>query len=316
MRPALPSRPRLRLVAAVSLLAALLGSGAAAAESRTLTTAYGEVTIDDQPQRVVTLHEGALDVALSVGVTPVAAIATRGGDGVARYLDERADGIGVVGTARETNIEAVAAREPDLILASRRLPENQYELLSAIAPTVVPAIDGFHADNWKRESRLFGRALGHGEQVETAIERIESRASTLADAVAERFDDDDRIAVLARWMPQGPMVMSTRLFSTGLLEAAGFEVTAGGLALEGRPHSDPLSLESLSRIDEDWLFLATLNEDGREALDAARQSPAFERLTVVERDRVIPVDGQLWTSASGPLAANAVLDAIESAVLQ
>ncbi len=60
--------------------------------------------------------------------------------------------------------------------------------------------------------------------------------------------------------------------------------------------------------------MATLNEDGREALDAARQSPAFSRLEVAKRDQVIPVDGQLWTSASGPLAAQAVLDDIETAL--
>ena len=80
-------------------------------------------------------------------------------------------------------------------------------------------------------------------------------------------------------------------------------------------HSDPLSLENLSRLEGDWLFLATLNEEGDQALAAAKQSAAFARLPVVDKGPVIPVDGQLWTSANGPLAAQAILDDIESALL-
>ena len=83
---------------------------------------------------------------------------------------------------------------------------------------------------------------------------------------------------------------------------------------EGRPHSEPLSLENLSSMDQSWVFLATLNEDGDKALDAARKSPAFARLNAVQNDQVIGVSGQLWTSATGPLAALAILDDIEAAV--
>lgn len=80
-------------------------------------------------------------------------------------------------------------------------------------------------------------------------------------------------------------------------------------------HSDVLSLENLSQVDGDWLFLATLNDDGQAALDSAKQSPAFNRLNVVQNERVVPVNGQLWSSANGPLAAQAILDGIENALL-
>ena len=39
-----------------------------------------------------------------------------------------------------------------------------------------------------------------------------------------------------------------------------------------KPHSDVLSLENLSRINADWIFLATLNPDGRKALEDARNT--------------------------------------------
>jgi len=52
----------------------------------------------------------------------------------------------------------------------------------------------------------------------------------------------------------------------------------------------------------------------RAALDAAKDSPAFSRLNVVQKDHVATVDGQVWSSTSGPLAAHVVLDDIERLV--
>ncbi|MDT8896008.1 iron-siderophore ABC transporter substrate-binding protein [Halomonas sp. I1] len=282
-----------------------------AAQARTLDTAHGEIEIDGQPSRVVTLYEGALDASLAVGVTPVAAVASRGGEGVAEYLSDQVPDIAMVGTSREYNLEAIATQEPDLILASPYLSDEQYALMSRLAPTVVPESEGFSPNGWKDETRLYGKALGRADAVDAAIEDVERRAADLR----EQLNPGDTTTSLVRWMPQGPLVMSTELFSTGMLEAVGLNVTDAGLVKAGRPHSDPLSLENLEQVDQDLLFLATLNDAGREALEAARQSPAFARLDVTERDRVFAVNGQLWTSASGPLAAQAVLDDIEAALL-
>ncbi|GAB2801086.1 staphyloferrin B ABC transporter substrate-binding protein SirA [Halomonas shantousis] len=304
LNPSASGRSVLGVLVGLGLCAIMMGQ----ANARTLSTAYGDVEVTDQPERVVTLYEGALDTALAAGVTPLAAITTRGGEGVASYLQDRVNGIAIVGTSRETNIEAVVAQRPDVILASPLLPEEQYQLLSRIAPTLVPDSEPYQPDTWKEEARFFGQALGREAQIEEMIGQVEQRAVALSESHPQES------ASLVRWMPQGALVMSPMIFSSTLLTASGFTVHDGGIVKKGRPHSDPLSLENLSRIDSDWLFLATLNEEGRDALENAKSSPAFARLKVVEQDRVVPVDGQLWTSASGPLAAQAILDAIEAAI--
>src|SRR5699024_7745087 len=250
------------IAAALLLVFGLLMSMVATAAPRVLETAYGQVSIEGTPERVVTLYEGALDAALAAGVQPLAAIAPRGGSDVADYLEQRAGDVAIVRTTRELNLEAIVSQQPDLILASPRRPKQQYELLSRIAPTVVPPGTGLTADGWKAETRLFGKALGRQDQIEAALAEIEQRAAALAEQVQTRYAGDDRLAYLVRWMPQGAIVMSTQLFSTGLLDAAGFDVRDSGLVGDGRPHSDPLSLENLARVDGDWLFLATLNEEG------------------------------------------------------
>ena len=277
--------------------------------ARALDTAYGKVEIDGSPERVVTLYEGALDAAVALGTKPVAAVATRGGNSVANYTQARVPGIAIVGTARESNIEAVVAQRPDVILASSNLSEPQYRLLSKIAPTVVPKNAAFGPDAWQNETRLFARALDREDKAAQLIAAFDKRAEQISAQVPA-----DTEATLARWMPQGPLVMSSKIFGGRVLAAAGFETADHDDIADDRPHSDPLSLENLDRIDSDWLFLATLNADGESALAKARTSPAFERLNVVQRDHVVPVDGQLWTSASGPLAADAILDDIARAL--
>ncbi|WP_422103536.1 ABC transporter substrate-binding protein [Vreelandella sp.] len=291
---------------------------ASTAYARTLDTAYGDVEVGDSPERVVTLYEGALDAALAAGIHPVGAVTTRGGDNVAAYVSDYMEAQGsarpeIVGVVREINIEAVLAQQPDLILAAPQLPDAQYQLLSQIAPTVVPHTQPLAADNWEAEARLFGQALNRAEAIEEAISDVDQRVDAMANAVAEAQVGDN--AYLVRWMPGGPMVMSENLIATGLLERVGLDVQGGELIGERGVHSDVLSLENLSQVDGDWLFLATLNDDGQAALDSAKQSAAFNRLNVVQSERVVPVNGQLWSSANGPLAAQAILDDIEKALL-
>ena len=308
------SLPRASTLIGACLVAAI-AAAVTPAQARTLDTAHGEIEVPDAPERVVTLYEGALDAALAAGVMPVGAVTTRGGDDVARYIaphlgDQRP---AIVGVVREINMEAVVGERPDLILAGPSLADAQYALLSKIAPTVVPQSPGITPEAWKVEGRQFGEALGREDAVNAAIEGVESRAAELA----ERVDAAEvgATANLVRWMPQGPLVMSDQLFASGLLEAVGLDVASGDLVNGRGVHSDPLSLENLSKLQGDWLFLATLNEEGDEALAAAKDSPAFARLPVVDNGRVVPVDGQLWTSANGPLAAEAILDDIEAALV-
>lgn len=309
--------PSLRqITGAIALGSSLLAAQGALAGTITLETRYGSVSVDDDVKRVVTLYEGALDASVAVNVTPVGAITTRGGNGVASYIQDRVEGIEIVGTARETNLESVIALQPDLILASSRLSKEQYELLSSVAPTLVPNFNMFEQDAWKKESLFFARALNREAEMEQVLEQTDQHAAQVQEKLQQSLPGSGYKASLSRWMPQGALLMSNKLFAGSLLKAGGFDMQDVDIIKEGRPHSEPLSQEKLSLIDGDWLFLATLNEDGDEALEAARKSPAFQRLNVVQNDRVIPVNGQLFSSASGPLAANAIFDKLETVIDQ
>jgi iron complex transport system substrate-binding protein len=298
----------------ILLCACVTASFGAFAKDHSVTTKYGEVKVNDNVSRIVALSEDALDSAIALGIQPLGAVATRGGDSVAEYIQERAKGVNMVGTSRQNNLEAIAAQRPDLILASASLPQDQYNILSKIAPTIVPLSPGMVSDSWISIAKVYAQALNKSQEMDIILNDIKERENTLKDRITTILPEDKRSATLARWMPQGPIVMSSQIFSTDVLAATGFIINDADVIKEGRPHSSPLSLENLSKVDSDWLFLATLNTEGKDALEAAKTSPSFSRLNVVKDDKVITVNGQLWTSAAGPLAAHAILDDIKAII--
>ncbi len=306
----------LRSLLVVVLLASLVACGAAtptatpmpadpaagSATTRSVATKYGPVAVPAAPQRVVTLDEGALDTALALGVVPVGALSSRLSTGVAPYLAARVPDIAIVGNPGETNIEAVVSAAPDLILASSRVDEQTYTTLSAIAPTIVPS--NSMAD-WQAATGEYAAALGRTAELEALLADIDTQTMQLRDQLALK---PATTGALIRWMPQGPLVLGRLLPGVRLLETLGMTLPSIATDLgSATPHTDIISLEQLSQIDTDWLLVATFNAEGDQALAAAKQQPVFSQLRASQAGQVVPVSAQLWSSAYGPLAMQAML---------
>lgn len=294
-----------RLLNLVGATLLLLNTGHAAAVS--LDTAFGAVEVKGHPERVVALGEIALDAALALDVKPLGALASRGGSDIPQYLQDKSGPLPLVGTVREVNLEAVLKLRPDLILASSELSKEQYAKLSLMAPTVAPK--GGPLSDWREAFRTYGAALDRQALAEQRLAEIDQRIADLR----PRVPANASVSVV-RWNPQGPIMMSSHLFAGQLLEQLGLKSNPLAAEQTQRPHTDILSLENLSKADADWMFLATLNPDGEKAMAAARQQPAFTRLKAAQANHLASVDGQIWSSSSGYLAAQQVLDDVEKAL--
>ncbi|MEV1290373.1 iron-siderophore ABC transporter substrate-binding protein [Micromonospora sp. NPDC049679] len=307
-----PSRWRFAALAALAALPLALAAcgtsdtqaaGVGAAQTRTVETAFGGVAVPATPTRIVALGDAVLDSALALGVTPVGTLSSRGGNTVSTYLADKAGGVTIVGTVREPNLEAIVTAKPDLIIAAAGTAQAQYDSLKAIAPTVVPKINGF--GDWESETRTVGDALGKREQADQVLADIEKRARDIA---ARRGAGGT--AAVVRWMPTGPLIMSSSLMPGRLVQLTGDKLPSAA-DFTDKPHTDPLSLENLGQVDADFIYVATLNADGEKALAAAKAQPAFARLKAAAAGRVAAVDGGVWSSGAGPVAAGKVLDDIE-----
>lgn len=284
-----------------------------AAEQRLLTDASGrDVTLPAAPQRVVTLTELDLDSALAVGVTPVGSVNGRGQLTLPAYLADKSTGIESVGSLAEPSLEKIVALNPDLILVGSPIPAVEALMpdLQKIAPVYVTFVAG---DDWQKSFAGVASALNREAEAATFLADYSQRA---ADVKALLPAGETTEASVTRWMPEGPVVMVPTNFSSLVLADAGLARPAAHAELAGGhgAHSDVISMEQLGAIDSDWLFIGTLNADGTAALDAVRENPLFQQLNAVQQDHVVLVDGSVWTSIGGPLAALAVLDDVERAL--
>ncbi|MCQ4265953.1 iron-siderophore ABC transporter substrate-binding protein [Pseudomonas stutzeri] len=293
-----------------SLVAVLL-SGLLAlpayADTRQVTDAMGNtVTVPEAPQRVITLSEIDLDTALTLGVTPVGTINGRGQAAPPRYLDGKLPaGIEVVGDIDNPNLETLLELEPDLILTGPVKPE-QLAILNEIAPTVIT----FNwARPWQESMQRTAQALNKEAEAKAVLERYRARVEAARQRLAAHQGETLSIV---RWNPKGPSYMFKDAFASTVAEDVGL-LRPAHQQDRGHTHSMALSLESLELLDADWLVIGTLATSGEavEALNQAEQTPAFRQLSAIQAKRFGAVDGSLWTSLGGPMAALQVIEDIE-----
>ncbi|GAA4672031.1 iron-siderophore ABC transporter substrate-binding protein [Phytohabitans rumicis] len=143
----------------------------------TINHAFGGTTIQTAPTRVVTWGWGSADAAIALGVVPVAIpFQSYGGDknGVLPWIAQKLTALGaatptVLPETQEPPVEEIAAANPDLILAPYSgIDKEQYDLLSAIAPTVAYPKEAW-ATPWRDVVTTVGTALGKKAEADALL---------------------------------------------------------------------------------------------------------------------------------------------------
>ncbi|GEB47000.1 iron-siderophore ABC transporter substrate-binding protein [Microbacterium testaceum] len=144
----------------------------------TLTNVFGETTIASKPERVVTVDWGNQDVALALGVVPVAMpkviYGDEDGDGLLPWTKDKLAELGAQTPVLmdETNgydYEAISDARPDVILAAYSgMTQEQYDTLSKIAP-VVTFQDVAWGTTWQDMTVIDGTALGLKDEAEKMV---------------------------------------------------------------------------------------------------------------------------------------------------
>lgn len=154
-------------------------SASSAAESSsaqfpvTIKHAFGETTIDKQPQRVATVSWVNDDVAIALGVVPVGVPKTEWGGndkGSTPWKDAALEKLGAsfgsekapvqYSEADGINFTEIAKLNPDVILgAYSGLTAEDYKKLSEIAP-VVAHPEVAYGTSWQDSTSIIGKALG------------------------------------------------------------------------------------------------------------------------------------------------------------
>jgi iron complex transport system substrate-binding protein len=319
-------RAPLTALAAVPLaLAALSGCGSAAGDGSTpsgggtdgafpvtVEHAFGETTIEEKPERVVVLGWGAQDTVYALGVTPVGMPSYPyggGDDGVLPWNDEYYDPevTTLLDTADGPPLEAIAALEPDVILATYEgFDETVYDSLTGIAPTVAYPGEPWTTP-WREQTRMIGEALGKAEEAEELVADADEAVARIA-AEHPEFEGltfaytSMGAEALYLYLPTDPRVQ--------LIEDLGFTVASAVDELGADAESTfyaQLGLENAPDIDSDVIVGFA---DGLSAEEVAAL-PIYAQVPAIQDDAAVLIDDQGFgaaVSSISPLSLPFALD--------
>lgn len=258
----------------------------------TVATKFGDVTIDDKPQRVVALGWGDAETALALGVQPVGASdwLDFGGEGVGPWMAGKYTNPPQLIETLEPSYEAIAALQPDLILDVKSSGDAQrHQRLASIAPTVgVPEGGDNYLTPADDQMTMIATALGEPEtgkqliaEVDQAFEQAAAAhpgwkgktftaATKTADGWGAYVGGSDRVTFMQNLgFTQNPTIAAMQPDATGF--------------------STSLSAENLDSIDADVvvafpIFVPTAQLTG---------DPAFAAVPAVQQNRAVIIDGDL-----------------------
>lgn len=261
------------LVVAASALSGCAPSGSAASSGGsgqvsgsypvTVDHVYGETTIDEKPQRIVTLGWYSQDVVAALGEVPVGVEDFTWGN-VDTYLPWFADKVEELGgelpevieftDAGEYDFEQILALAPDVILANHSgISETDYKRLTEIAPTVAFAKSSWASDR-DELTLTVGSVLDKEDEAQQLLDESEAAIAGAADAHPE-FDGivftygwflAEGETSLGLYLPRDPRVP--------LIEQLGFTSSPDVAALEettGEFYAN-VSLEELGDIESQF----------------------------------------------------------------
>ncbi len=309
LRAPLPPGPALVAVPAVVLVLAGCGSSAGSDGAGSSTGsggafpvavehAFGETTIETEPERVVVLGWGAQDTVYALGLEPVGMPAYPyggGDDGVLPWDDEHYDPdvTTLLDTTDGPPFEAIAALRPDVILAPYEgFDEAVYDDLSRIAPTVAYPDEPWTTP-WREQTRMIGQALGRAEEAEDLVAEADAEVAGIAAEHPEFADLTFAYTSMGAdslylYLPTDPRVQ--------LVEDLGFTVAPAveelGAGAQGSFYAQ-LSLETAPQIDSDVVIGFA---DGLPAEEVAAL-PIYSRVPAIQDDAAVLIDDEAFGAA-------------------
>jgi iron complex transport system substrate-binding protein len=261
------------------------GPSTGAAFPVTLTTANGEVTIDERPERIISLSPTATEMLFAIGA-----------DDQVIAVDDQSNFPPDAPTTElsgfEPNVEAIASYEPDLVVYSTE-PGDLGSTLEGLGITTMLLPAATMLDDAYEQLEQLGRATGNAEAATAVVDDMRTEVDSIVSSVE---------------MPQPPLTfyhelddtyysVTSETFIGQLYGLVGLENIADA-ADDGGSGYPQLSAEYVIRADPDLIFLADTKCCGQSQATVAER-PGWNSITAVRRRDVVPLDDDV-ASRWGP----------------
>ena len=249
-------------------------ASAAATPTITINTARGEVSLPENPTKIVVFDMATLDdlTALKVPVTGAPKKV------LVPYLQQTLDSVTNVGTLFEPDLEALNTLKPELIIiAGRSAPK--YDELAALAPTIDMTDTGQDLiANGIKLLDTYGKIF----KKEAEAQKLHNDIQNLLTETQQAIKGKGNGLIL--------MVNGGKLSAFGSSSRFGWIHTQVGVPvadsnIPASPHGQSVSFEYVQKTNPDWIFVidrtAAIGEEGKTAQavlnnDLVRQSKAWK----------------------------------------
>ncbi|GAB3689545.1 ABC transporter substrate-binding protein [Nocardiopsis oceani] len=251
----------------------------------TLTTWAGESVLEERPERVAVIgFSPNLDAVEAMGATPVYTQSDEDWEWRDEDWVSEIESVDSATRRDPINFEGIAASDPDLIIATNFiLEEEDFAKLTDIAPVLEneEQIPGDHID-WRENQRLIGRTLDLGEAAEAAVDAAEEEIGTAAESLEDFSGSTITIAY-----DYDEVSMDYYTVTGGTAEDV-----VGQLGFAPNPLAEnfvdeaSVSDEQIGLLDADVLVMFYSDEADR---DAREETDLFQTLPPVAEDRYVSV---------------------------
>ncbi|MGA4779812.1 iron-siderophore ABC transporter substrate-binding protein [Cellulosimicrobium sp. AB352] len=283
--------------------------GAADAFPVTISTAFGDVEIPEEPERVVALGWGDAETALALGVQPVGASdwLAFGGDGVGPWLADAYDeSPEIIGTL-EPSYEQIAVLDPDVILDVKSSGDpDRYQRLSEIAPTVaIPEGGEAYLTPMEDQVGMIAAALGRSEAGDELLAEVDDAFAAARD---EHPEFAGKTAVIGSYWAEGFGAYVSTSSRGEFMQGLGFDTKPEIDEAAGEEFSATLGTENVDLLDAD---LTVIQPIGFTAADV-EALPIFQTVPSVADGRYVVFDDKDLSNAFSLGTPTAVIYAIDN----
>lgn len=278
-------------------------AGSTAEKARTLTDAQGnEVEVPANPKRIIASY--LEDYVVALGETPVAQW-TVGSGSIQNYLQDELEDIPTI--SYDLPYEEVLSFDPDLLLVSDSsiVEGGKYAEYAKIAPAYV--VSSGDDVTWKEVLEEVGTVLGKEDKAEEVLDDYQ----TLIDDTKKEYSDKiEGKSAAVLWVTNNSAFMVAEEKSSGrlLYGELGFEVPDMVKEVSEQAAADwsAVSLESLSQLDADYIFLVNSDEGA-----AMFEDSLWQNIPAVKNKQLFEFSPEKSWLYNGPIAYTKMIEDLQ-----
>ncbi|HFR3747358.1 TPA: siderophore ABC transporter substrate-binding protein [Streptococcus suis] len=303
----------LALFSIIALAACSSAKQVSTSQDITIQTSTGETTVPSNPQKIVVLDYGVADSLRALGKEDT--IVGMPKDSLPTYLKDLKDKkeITNVGNLREVNLETVAELEPDLIILSSRTQDQQAEF-EKIAPAIYfENSTSDYLNSVKTNATELAKLFG-----DEAVKEAESKLADIDRLVqtAKDKNKNTQLTTLTVLLNEGSMAgiapdgRYSFIYKTLGFQPTDLKLEENTQGNQGRSHGSSLSLESVSQINPDIIFVVdrTLAIGGDDTQNSDILNNALIQETNAGKNKkIITLTPDLWYLSGGGLESTKLM---------